>query len=116
MSACGFGDLGLGEQHDDFSVEPPAKRAKLSLNQSDVLLDRQKHDYQSYLWPNSESQGSAANHQSLPVEDRFIIDGIEPYAPFPENFGDPGNLSFPTTICPYVEQQIPTSNEDFNLG
>jgi hypothetical protein len=108
MSACGFGDLGLGEQHDDWSVERPAKRAKLCLNQSDVLLDYPAHDYQNYSWSNSEFQGSAINHQSLLVEDGFV-DGIEPYAPFPENSRDPGNFSF-------LQQQIPTFGEDFGLG
>jgi hypothetical protein len=68
MSA-GFSDLGLGEQHDDWSVERPAKRAKLCLNQSDMLLDYPTHDYQNYSWSNSEFQGSAVNHQSLLVED-----------------------------------------------
>jgi hypothetical protein len=115
MSACGFGDLGLGEQHDDWSVERPAKRAKLRLNQSDVLLDYPTHDYQNYSWSNSEFQGSAVNHQSLLVEDGFV-DGIEPYAPFPENFGDPGSFSFLETTCPYLQQQIPTFGEDFSLG
>jgi hypothetical protein len=114
MSA-GFGDLGLGEQDDDWSVERPAKRAKLCLNQSDVLLDYPTHDYQNYSWSNSEFQGSAVNHQSLLVEDGFV-DGIEHYAPFLEDFGDPGNFSFLETICPYPQQQIPTFGEDFSLG
>ena len=108
MSA-GFGDLGLGEQHDDWSVERPAKRAKLCLNQSDMLLDYPTHDYQNYSWSDSEFQGLAVNHQSLLVED-------EHYAPFLENFGDPGNFSFLETICPYPQQQIPTFDEDFSLG
>jgi hypothetical protein len=108
MSA-GFSDVGLGEQHDDWSVERPAKRAKLCLNQSDMLLDYPTHDYQNYSWSNSEFQGSAVNHQSLLVED-------EHYAPFLENFGDPGNFSFLETTCPYPQQQIPTFGEDFSFG
>jgi hypothetical protein len=114
MSACGFGDLDLGEQHDDWSVERPTKRTKLCLSQSDVLLDYPTHDYQNYSWFNSEFQGSAVNHQSL-FEDG-LVDGIEPYAPSQENFGDPGNFSFLETICPYPLQQIPTFGEDFSLG
>ena len=114
MSA-GFGDLGLGEQHDDCSIERPAKRAKLCLNQSDVLLDYPTHDYQDYSWSNSEFQDSAVNHQSLLVEDGFV-DGIEHYAPFLEDFRDPSNFSFLETICPYPQQQIPTFGEDFSLG
>ena len=114
MSA-GFGDLGLGEQDDGWSVERPAKRAKLCLNQSDVLLDYPTHDYQDYSWSNSEFQDSAVNHQSLLVEDGFV-NGIEHYAPFLEDFGDPGNFSFLETICPYPQQQVPTFGEDFSLG
>jgi hypothetical protein len=114
MSTCGFGDLGLGEQHDDWGVERPAKRAKLCFNRSDVLLNYPAHDYQNYSWSNSEFQGSAVNHQSLLVEDGFV-DGIEPCAPFPENFGDPSNFSSLETISPYL-QQVPTFGEDFSLG